>query len=168
MTSQEENQKNNNIKSKLDDLKAQLAQPVVEPDIKTEYTNNQPNALTERQLRFIDEYLVDLHGTNAAIRAGYSAESAAVQSTKNLAKRNIQLELQKRKERLMIENGIKIEYVLQKLFDVINRAENNIDGPDDDRLLKALDMINKMGGFYTQTNVNVNIEMPPLFPDIII
>lgn len=36
--------------------------------------------LTTRQQRFVDEYLVDLNGTQAAIRAGYSAKTAAEQS----------------------------------------------------------------------------------------
>lgn len=161
----EENQKTNNIKSKLEDLKNQLQQPIVLPEMKVSNENNMPDALTEKQLRFIDEYLIDLNGSKAAIRAGYSEDSAAVQASKNLAKRNIQLELQKRKERLMIENGIKIEFVLQKLFDIINRAENDIDGPDDDKLLKALDMLNKLGGFYQQTVTNINVEVP-LFPDM--
>ncbi len=32
--------------------------------------------LTPKQLRFVAEYLVDLNGTQAAIRAGYSAKTA--------------------------------------------------------------------------------------------
>lgn len=32
--------------------------------------------LTEKQQRFVDEYLIDLNATQAAIRAGYSARSA--------------------------------------------------------------------------------------------
>ncbi|WP_240485282.1 terminase small subunit [Acidovorax temperans] len=36
--------------------------------------------LDSRQQRFVDEYLVDLNGTQAAIRAGYSAKTAAEQS----------------------------------------------------------------------------------------
>lgn len=34
-------------------------------------------ALTEKQRRFIDEYLIDLNATQAAIRAGYSAKRAS-------------------------------------------------------------------------------------------
>ena len=34
--------------------------------------------LTPRQSRFVDEYLVDANGTQAAIRAGYSATGARV------------------------------------------------------------------------------------------
>lgn len=33
-------------------------------------------ALTPRQRRFVDEYLIDLNATQAAIRAGYSAKTA--------------------------------------------------------------------------------------------
>ena len=33
-------------------------------------------ALTPRQLRFVDEYLIDLNATQAAIRAGYSPRNA--------------------------------------------------------------------------------------------
>ena len=39
--------------------------------------NSQPPELTAKQSRFVDEYLVDLDATKAAIRAGYSAKSAS-------------------------------------------------------------------------------------------
>lgn len=32
--------------------------------------------MTEKQLRFVKEYLIDLNGTQAAIRAGYSPNTA--------------------------------------------------------------------------------------------
>lgn len=41
--------------------------------------------LTPQQARFVDEYLFDLNGTLAAIRAGYSARTANEQSTRLLA-----------------------------------------------------------------------------------
>ena len=34
-------------------------------------------ALTEKQKRFVDEYLIDLNATQAAIRAGYSPNTAS-------------------------------------------------------------------------------------------
>jgi len=34
--------------------------------------------LTPKQLRFIEEYLIDLNATQAAIRAGYSRDTARV------------------------------------------------------------------------------------------
>lgn len=52
--------------------------------------------LTEKQKRFVDEYLVDLNATQAAIRAGYSKKTANRIGTENLSKPVIQAELQKR------------------------------------------------------------------------
>lgn len=45
--------------------------------------------LTEKQKRFCDEYLIDLNGTQAAIRAGYSEKTARFIATENLTKPNI-------------------------------------------------------------------------------
>lgn len=46
--------------------------------------------LTARQEAFVREYLIDLNGTQAAIRAGYSAATARHIASQNLAKLNIQ------------------------------------------------------------------------------
>jgi phage terminase small subunit len=47
-------------------------------------------ALRRKQKRFVDEYLVDLNGTKAAIRAGYAQASAHVTSSRLLANAEIQ------------------------------------------------------------------------------
>ncbi len=46
-------------------------------------------SLTPRQARFIEEYLIDLNATQAAIRAGYSAKTANEQGAQLLAKLSI-------------------------------------------------------------------------------
>lgn len=46
-------------------------------------------ALTAKQRRFVDEYLVDLNATQAAIRAGYSAKRADAIGYENLRKPEI-------------------------------------------------------------------------------
>ena len=45
--------------------------------------------LTPRQQRFCEEYLVDLNGTQAAIRAGYSERTANRQATRLLSKDHV-------------------------------------------------------------------------------
>ena len=52
--------------------------------------------LTEKQRRFVEEYLVDLNATQAAIRAGYSVQTADAIGCENLTKPNIQAEISKR------------------------------------------------------------------------
>ena len=51
--------------------------------------------LTPKQQRFVEEYLIDLNATQAAIRAGYSAKTAEVIGHENLRKPNIQSEIDK-------------------------------------------------------------------------
>lgn len=51
--------------------------------------------LTPKQQRFVDEYLIDLNATQAAIRAGYSPKTANEQGAQNLAKLSIATEVQK-------------------------------------------------------------------------
>ena len=41
--------------------------------------------MTPRQQRFVDEYIVDLNATQAAIRTGYSARTANEQGARLLA-----------------------------------------------------------------------------------
>lgn len=45
--------------------------------------------LTPKQQRFVDEYLTNLNGTQAAIRAGYSPKTAHVIASENLRKPQI-------------------------------------------------------------------------------
>lgn len=45
--------------------------------------------LTPKQQRFVDEYLIDLNATQAAIRAGYSEKTANEQGSQLLAKLSI-------------------------------------------------------------------------------
>ncbi|HEY8383447.1 MAG TPA: terminase small subunit [Microvirga sp.] len=49
-----------------------------------------PRSLTPKQQRFVDEYLVDLNGTQAALRAGYSTRTAASIAHENLTKPEVQ------------------------------------------------------------------------------
>ena len=50
-------------------------------------------ALTEKQKRFCDEYLIDLNATQAAIRAGYSPDTAYSIGQENLKKPEIKKDM---------------------------------------------------------------------------
>ena len=51
--------------------------------------------LTKKQQLFVEEYLIDLNATQAAIRAGYSPETAKDIGCENLAKPNIKSAIDK-------------------------------------------------------------------------
>ena len=55
--------------------------------------------LNARQLRFIDEYIVSMNATRAAIHAGYSPKTARAIGSQNLAKFEIAAEIARRLER---------------------------------------------------------------------
>ena len=78
--------------------------------------------LTPKQQRFVEEYLIDLNATQAAIRAGYSPRTANEQGAQNLAKLSISeaiAEAQaKREERTQITQ----DYVLTNIQKVIERC----------------------------------------------
>lgn len=55
-----------------------------------------PNTLTKRQQRFVDEFLVDGNATRAAIRAGYATSSASVQGSRLIGDANVAAEIASR------------------------------------------------------------------------
>ncbi|AVX04328.1 terminase small subunit [Maritalea myrionectae] len=56
--------------------------------------------LTAKQQRFVDEFLVDLNATQAAIRAGYSPKTARQVASENLTKPNIASAIAARQKKL--------------------------------------------------------------------
>lgn len=88
-------------------------------------TEAQANALTDKQRRFVEEYLVDLNATQAAIRAGYSEDSAQQIGSENLSKPvvagAIEAALKLRSERTQID----ADWLLRRLD-----AEANADIAD--------------------------------------
>lgn len=71
--------------------------------------------LTLKQARFVDEYLIDLNATQAAIRAGYSERTAQQIGAENLSKPVIQAEIQKRRRDRERRTEITQDRVLQEL-----------------------------------------------------
>ena len=60
--------------------------------------------LTERQRRFIDEYMACGNGAEAARRAGYSEGIAKVQASENLTKQNVKAEIERRRQQMSEES----------------------------------------------------------------
>ena len=69
---------------------------------------------TAQQERFVDEYMVDFHITDAAIRAGYSKRSARQIGSALLMKPHIQAALQARRDRAAKKFEITREAVLDE------------------------------------------------------
>ena len=74
--------------------------------------------LTDKQQRFVDEYLIDLNATQAAIRAGYSEKTAAAIGAENLIKPNIQNAIQEAQAKRQEQTQIDAAYVLKRLVEI--------------------------------------------------
>ncbi|QLB40809.1 terminase small subunit [Mannheimia pernigra] len=75
--------------------------------------------LTDKQKRFIEEYLIDLNATQAAIRAGYSEDTAKEMGYENLTKPHIQEAIQQAKNQRSERTQITQDDVLNGLLEVI-------------------------------------------------
>lgn len=72
-------------------------------------------SLTPKQKMFVDEYLVDLNATQAAIRAGYSPKTAKDIASQNLAKLNIKIEIDKIMAERSRRVGMNADRILHEL-----------------------------------------------------
>jgi phage terminase small subunit len=71
--------------------------------------------LTAKQIRFVDEYLVDFNATQAAIRAGYSKKTAAFIGAENLKKPKIAEEIARRQKDLQRRTEVTQDRVVKEL-----------------------------------------------------
>ena len=72
--------------------------------------------LTPKQQRFVEEYLIDLNATQAAIRAGYSEKTAKEIGSENLTKPNIAKAITEAQEKLSNKAQVTVEMVVQGLL----------------------------------------------------
>ena len=74
--------------------------------------------MTKKQKRFVEEYLMDLNATQAAIRAGYSPDSARDIGCENLTKPNIKAAIDRAIAERSRRTGINQDRVLLELAKV--------------------------------------------------
>lgn len=96
--------------------------------------------LTPKQAMFVQEYLVDLNGTQAAIRAGYSAHTAEAQASRLLSNVKVANAVQ----RAMAERSQRVEidqdYVLKTIREVVESTKG---GADYSAALKGCDLLGR-------------------------
>ena len=129
--------------------------------------------MNERQKKFCDEYLVDMNGTQAAIRAGYSERTARSIATENLAKPYIKEYIDKRLKEMENERIATATEVMMYLTSVVRgQSESEVvvvegigegmssarrmkKAPDEKEKLKAAELLGKRFGMFKE-NVNLN------------
>jgi len=72
-------------------------------------------SLNTKQRKFVREYLLDLNGTQAAIRAGYSRKTAGIQAHNLLKKPNIKKAIHKGMDAKAKRYEISVQRILEEL-----------------------------------------------------
>lgn len=144
-------------------------------------------ALTNKQKRFADEYLIDLNATQAAIRAGYSEKTARQIGEQNLSKLDIKTYIEEQLQRLHNERTADAQEVVEYLTSVlrgesegeelvtefcgdgISKAVNIRKKPSEKDKLRAAELLGKRFGIFTDKidcNVKVSDKLADVFTQI--
>jgi len=96
--------------------------------------------LTAKQAAFVNEYLIDLNATQAAIRAGYSTKTAGKIGFENLQKPEIAAAVAEAQAERADTTHLSAEWVLERL-----KREAEGEGPDTNSAArtKALDLLGR-------------------------
>jgi len=136
--------------------------------------------LTEKQQRFIDEYMKDLNATKAAIRAGYSEKGANSIGGENARKPHIKAAIDKRLAEIKTVNVASAQEVEEYLTRVM-RGDSNAEivivegqgegvssarrmqkAPDEKERLKAAELLAKRHGLL-ETKLKLDGALPVFF-----
>lgn len=144
-------------------------------------------ALTNKQKRFADEYLVDLNATQAAIRAGYKEKTARSQGQRMLTNVDIKTYIEEQLQRLHNGRTADAQEVVEYLTSVlrgesegeelvnefqgdgISKAVNVKKKPSEKDKLRAAELLGKRFGIFTDKidcNVNVSDKLADVFTQI--
>ena len=133
-------------------------------------------ALTDKQERFCQEYIIDYNGTRAAIRAGYSEDSARFHASRMLSRDNIRARVRELQAEQVKRLAVSQDYVVQQLVSVYQKCSEpepveEWDGEaheyletgkytfDSKGANKALELLGKHLGMY-QDKVSVDVQTP--------
>jgi phage terminase small subunit len=108
-----------------------------------------PGELTPKQAAFVREYLIDRNGTQAAIRAGYSAKTAKVIATENLTKPAIIEKVRLATEKQSEQTGITTDWVWRKLKE---EAEDYSEFSSHSARVRCTEIAAKLLGMFKEDN----------------
>lgn len=134
--------------------------------------------MTEKQKRFVEEYLIDLNATQAAIRAGYAEKSAGRNADRLMKNDEIKSSIDAKLAEIQSEKTAQAQEVMEYLTSVM-RGEHteqtlrlvgdgvqeitNIDVPAKDRI-KAAELLGKRYGLFKDNlqmdgDLSLNIQI---------
>ena len=111
--------------------------------------------LTDKQARFVDEYLIDCNATQAAIRAGYSVQTARVIGPENLSKPAVWEAVRQRQAANADQFQITKEDVIRGILSAISMAREQ---QNPATMISGCVQLAKLCGFYEPEAHKVGIS----------
>jgi phage terminase small subunit len=108
-----------------------------------------PDELTPKQAAFVREYLVDHNGTQAAIRAGYSAKTAASQAERLLRNVDIRAAVDAAQTKIAEKTETDAEWVRRRLKE---EADDFSEFSSHSARIKAIELVGKINGVFEKDN----------------
>lgn len=124
--------------------------------------------LSAKQKRFCEEYVVDLNGTQAAIRAGYSPGSAKVQGARMLTNDNATSYIQELQSGIYKRNIITADMVIAELAKIaLHNVQDFVNGGNTVLELKDLssEKTAAVSGVKTKIDASGNVTTEIKFHD---
>ncbi len=87
-------------------------------------------SFTPKQARFVEEYLIDLNATQAAIRAGYSKRTAEQQGYQLLQKTSVREAIAEAMQERSKRTEIDQDWIVERLVENVGRAMQVVDVTD--------------------------------------
>ena len=133
--------------------------------------------MTDKQKRFVNEYLIDCNATQAAIRAGYSSKTAKSAGQRLLTKVDVKKEIDAKMSKMQDKTIASAEEVIRYLSSVMRGESSSevvvVEGvgdgcsearkvkkaPDERERLKAAELLGKRYGIYSD-KVNLDGAVP--------
>ena len=117
--------------------------------------------LTDRQERFVVEYLATANGAEAARRAGYSEHTAKEIASENLTKPNVKRAITAKRDQLMTDSEDKVGWLVERLT-----AEATSDDNNDSTRVRALEILGKVYGAFAPEKQEVTTYSASFLADL--
>jgi phage terminase small subunit len=118
--------------------------------------------VTPKQQRFVEEYVIDSNGKQAAIRAGYSPKTAEVQASRLLSNAKVREMVDQARSQVSADLGITREYVLKSLREIGEEARQ---AGERTPSIRAFELLGKSLGMFSDKPDSSIAEIAKLSDD---
>jgi phage terminase small subunit len=103
--------------------------------------------LTVRQIRFVEEYSVDMNATQAAVRAGYSQKTASRIGPELLGKTWVRDAVNDQLAKASSRNALSVDWIVRRLMD---EADDFGPRASSSSRVRALELLGKYAGIFVE------------------